>query len=44
MHDEDPPRTRAFRKVVRLIIEKQGIDVEITKKDIVARYKKGLIL
>ena len=44
MHDENPPRTRALRKVVRLIVEKQGVNGKITKKDIVAHYKKGWIL
>ena len=44
IHDPTPPRTKAMRKVVRLIIEKEGVDGTITKKDIYARYPKGRVL
>ena len=47
IHDPNPSRTKAIRKVVRLIIEKakeKGIDAGITKQDIVTRYGKGRVL
>ena len=44
IHDENPGRTKAIRKVVRLIIEKEGGDGAVTKRDIFARYPKGKVL
>ena len=48
LHDPNPARTKAIRKVVRLIIEKEkekeGAEGAITKKIIVTRYGKGRVL
>ena len=44
IHEPNPPRTKAIRKVVRLESKKVGIDGAITKKDIHARYPKGSVL
>ena len=44
MYDPNPNKTKAIRKVVRLIIEENGGDGQAVKKDIVARYGKGKVL
>ena len=43
MYDPDPGKTKAVRKMVRLIIEKQGGEGITVKKDIVADYKRGQV-
>ena len=48
IHDANPAKTKAVRKVVRLIIEKEklraGIDGNETKKNMYINYFKGKVL
>ena len=43
IHDSNPDRTRAVRKVVRLTIEKGGGDGAAIKKDVITNYTKGRV-
>ena len=43
IHNPEPDKTKAVRKVVRLIIEKSGNDGLQTKKDIFTNYTKGVV-
>lgn len=43
MHDPYPDKTKAFRKMVRMIIEKEGGDGATIKKDISTIYCKGKV-
>jgi hypothetical protein len=43
VHDTSPDKTKAVRKVVRLLIETHGGDGAKVKKDIAANYKKGKV-
>ena len=43
MHDPSPDKTKAVRKVVRLLIEKGGGDGKSIKKDIITNYTKGRV-
>ena len=44
VHDPHPLKTKSVRKVVRLIIEKDGRDGTTVKKDIATKYYKGRVL
>ena len=43
MHDPSPDKTKAVRKMVRLLIEKVGGDGKTVKKDIITNYPKGRV-
>ena len=42
-HDPAPNRTKAVRKVVRMLIERNGGDGNAVKKDIATNYAKGKV-
>ena len=43
MYDQTPDKSKAIRKVVRLIIEANGGDGHVVKKDIITKYGKGKV-
>jgi hypothetical protein len=43
MHDPTPDKSKAIRKVVRLIIESNGGDGQTVKKDIITKFGKGKV-
>ena len=43
MHDSHPDKTKAIRKILRLIIEKEGGDGKTIKKNIITDYWKGKV-
>ena len=43
LHDPNPARTKAMRKVVRLIIEKSGHGGKTFKREVETNYRKGKV-
>ena len=43
LHDPDPGKSKAVKKVVRLLIEKHGGDGPTVKKQMQTNYNKGLV-